>query len=197
MSPKIENIRKELLSDNWYLLHKYTFDLKSKNGGSVQQVREVYDRGNGATMLLYNRAKSTVVLTQQFRMPTYINGNASGMLLEACAGLLDADSPEQCVRREALEETGFQVNDVKKIFEAYMSPGGVTEIIHFFIAEYSDDDRLTPGGGIEDEEIDVVELPFSTAIAMIADGRIKDGKTIMLIQYLQIHQVMAARSGSS
>ena len=104
MSSKIENVKKELLSDNWYVLHKYTFDLKRKNGGSVQQMREVYDRGNGATILLYNRAKGTVVLTNQFRMPTYVNGNESGMLLEACAGLLDADSPEQCARREAVEK---------------------------------------------------------------------------------------------
>lgn len=191
MSSKIENIRKELLSDNWYVLNKYTFDLKRKNGGSIEQVREVYDRGNGATILLYNRAKGTVVLTNQFRMPTYVNGNVSGMLLEACAGLLDADSPEQCVRREAVEETGFQVAEVKKIFEAYMSPGGVTELIHFFIAEYQDNERHTAGGGIEDEDIEVVELPFSEALAMIANGRIKDGKTIMLLQYLQIHQVMA------
>lgn len=191
MSAKIENVKKELLSDNWYVLNKYTFDLKRKNGGSVQQVREVYDRGNGATILLYNRERGTVVLTNQFRMPTYVNGNPSGMLLEACAGLLDGDSPEWCARREAAEETGFQVASAKKIFEAYMSPGGVTELIHFFIAEYQDNERRTSGGGIEDEDIEVVELPFSEALAMIDDGRIKDGKTIMLLQYLQIHQIMA------
>lgn len=191
MSAKIENVKKELLSDNWYVLNKYTFDLKRKNGGSVQQVREVYDRGNGATILLYNRERGTVVLTNQFRMPTYVNGNQSGMLLEACAGLLDGDSPEWCARREAAEETGFQVASVKKVFEAYMSPGGVTELIHFFIAEYQDNERRTSGGGIEDEDIEVVELPFREALAMIDDGRIKDGKTIMLLQYLQIHQIMA------
>ncbi len=191
MSAKIENVKKELLSDNWYVLNKYTFDLKRKNGGSVQQVREVYDRGNGATILLYNRERGTVVLTNQFRMPTYVNGNQSGMLLEACAGLLDGDSPEWCARREAVEETGFQVASVKKVFEAYMSPGGVTELIHFFIAEYQDNERRTSGGGIEDEDIEVVELPFREALAMIDDGRIKDGKTIMLLQYLQIHQIMA------
>ncbi|GAA3579746.1 GDP-mannose pyrophosphatase NudK [Gibbsiella greigii] len=190
MSAKIENVKKELLSDNWYVLNKYTFDLKRKNGGSVQQVREVYDRGNGATILLYNRERGTVVLTNQFRMPTYVNGNPSGMLLEACAGLLDGDSPEWCARREAAEETGFQVASAKKIFEAYMSPGGVTELIHFFIAEYQDNERRTSGGGIEDEDIEVVELPFREALAMIDDGRIKDGKTIMLLQYLQIHQIM-------
>lgn len=191
MSSKIENIRQELLSDNWYTLNKYTYDLKREKGGSVEQVREVYDRGNGATILLYNRAKGTVVLINQFRMPTYLNGNTSGMLLEACAGLLDNDSPEQCVRREAMEETGFQLTEVKKVFEAYMSPGGVTELIHFFIAEYQDSERTSAGGGIEDEDIDVVELPFSDAIAMIADGRLKDGKTIMLLQHLQISQLMA------
>lgn len=191
MSSKIENIRQELLSDNWYTLNKYTYDLKREKGGSVEQVREVYDRGNGATILLYNRAKGTVVLINQFRMPTYLNGNTSGMLLEACAGLLDNDSPEQCVRREAMEETGFQLTEVKKVFEAYMSPGGVTELIHFFIAEYQDSERTSVGGGIEDEDIDVVELPFSDAIAMIADGRLKDGKTIMLLQHLQITQLMA------
>ncbi|MCR0996846.1 GDP-mannose pyrophosphatase nudK [Serratia rubidaea] len=190
MSAKIDNVKKELLSDNWYVLNKYTFDLKRKQGGSVQQVREVYDRGNGATILLYNREKGSVVLTNQFRMPTYVNGNESGMLLEACAGLLDGDEPELCARREAEEETGFQVDKVQKIFEAYMSPGGVTEIIHFFIAEYQDDQRRAVGGGIEDEDIEVVELPFSEAIAMIADGRIKDGKTIMLLQYLQLHNLM-------
>ncbi|WP_279029581.1 GDP-mannose pyrophosphatase NudK [Gibbsiella quercinecans] len=191
MSAKIENVKKELLSDNWYVLNKYTFDLKRKNGGSVQQVREVYDRGNGATILLYNRERGTVVLTNQFRMPTYVNGNQSGMLLEACAGLLDGDSPEWCARREAVEETGFQVASVKKVFEAYMSPGGVTELIHFFIAEYQDNERRTSGGGIEDEDIEVVELPFREALAMIDGGRIKDGKTIMLLQYLEIHQIMA------
>lgn len=190
MSSKIENVRKELLSDNGYVLNKYTFDLKRKNGGSIEQVREVYDRGNGATILLYNRVRGSVVLTNQFRMPTYVNGNTGGMLLEACAGLLDDDLPEQCVRREAVEETGFQVSAVKKIFEAYMSPGGVTELLHFFIAEYQDNERRTAGGGIEDEDIEVVELPFSEAIEMIADGRIKDGKTIMLLQYLQVHQLM-------
>ena len=191
MSAKIENVNKELLSDNWYVLNKYTFDLERKNGGFVRQMHEVYDRGNGATILLYNRDKGTVVLTNQFRMPTYVNGNQSGMLLEACAGLLDGDAPEQCARREAIEETGFQVGEVKKIFEAYMSPGGVTELIHFFIAEYDDSQRHTGGGGVEDEDIEVVELPFDQAVAMITDGRIKDGKTIMLLQYLQINRLLA------
>ncbi|MDN0115433.1 GDP-mannose pyrophosphatase NudK [Yersinia intermedia] len=187
MSVKIENIQSELLSKNWFQLHKYTFNLITDNGKSVQQVREVYDRGNGATILLYNRQKGTVVLIEQFRMPTYVNGNPGGMLLEACAGLLDSDSPEECIRREAMEETGYQVDKVQKLFEAYMSPGGVTEIVYFFAAEYHPDQKITDDVGVEDEVIDVVELPFSEAIAMIADGRIKDGKTIMLLQYAQIH----------
>ncbi|QGR67256.1 GDP-mannose pyrophosphatase NudK [Yersinia intermedia] len=187
MSVKIENIQSELLSKNWFQLHKYTFNLITDNGKSVQQVREVYDRGNGATILLYNRQKGTVVLIEQFRMPTYVNGNPGGMLLEACAGLLDNDSPEECIRREAMEETGYQVDKVQKLFEAYMSPGGVTEIVYFFAAEYHPDQKITDDVGVEDEVIDVVELPFSEAITMIADGRIKDGKTIMLLQYAQIH----------
>ena len=187
MSVKIENIQSELLYKNWFQLHKYTFNLITDNGKSVQQVREVYDRGNGATILLYNRQKGTVVLIEQFRMPTYVNGNPGGMLLEACAGLLDNDSPEECIRREAMEETGYQVDKVQKLFEAYMSPGGVTEIVYFFAAEYHSDQKITDDVGVEDEVIDVVELPFSEAIAMMADGRIKDGKTIMLLQYAQIH----------
>ena len=186
MSVKIENIQSELITKNWFKLHKYTFDLKTDHGVSVQQIREVYDRGNGATILLYNRENGTVVLTRQFRMPTYVNGNPDGMLLEACAGLLDNDSPEECIRREAMEETGYQVDNVQKLFEAYMSPGGVTEIIHFFAAEYQQDQKMTEDVGVEDEVIEVVELPFTEAVAMMADGRIKDGKTIMLLQYAQI-----------
>ncbi|WP_145482385.1 GDP-mannose pyrophosphatase NudK [Yersinia aldovae] len=187
MSVKIENVKEELLSENWFKLRKYTYDLKTESGTAVQQIREVYDRGNGATILLYNRQKGTVVLIDQFRMPTYVNGNPTGMLLEACAGLLDNDSPEECIRREAMEETGYQIDKVQKLFEAYMSPGGVTEIIYFLAAEYHSDQKVTDNVGVEDEVINVVELLFSEAIAMMADGRIKDGKTIMLLQYAQIH----------
>ncbi|AJI93618.1 GDP-mannose pyrophosphatase nudK [Yersinia ruckeri] len=186
MSVKVVNIQKQLLSDNWYVLNKYAYDLERNNGEWVHQEREVYDRGDGATILLYNRRKGTVILINQFRMPTYVNGNESGMLLETCAGLLDADSPEECIRREAVEETGYQVGDVEKLFAAYMSPGGVTELVHFFAAEYQPEQRINAGGGIDDEDIDVIELPFSEAITMITDGRIKDGKTIMLLQYAQI-----------
>lgn len=192
MSSKITLVNNELLSHRWAELRRYEFDLHKSDGTVVRQMREVYDRGNGATVLLYNRAKGTVVLANQFRMPTYVNGNASGMLLETCAGLLDDDSPEECIRREAMEETGYQIGRVEKVFEAYMSPGGVTELVHFFCAEYQDDRRLNRGGGVEDEVIEVLEIPFDDALAMIADGRIKDGKTIMLLQYAQIQRLLSA-----
>ncbi|MBU9811232.1 GDP-mannose pyrophosphatase NudK [Rahnella sp. C60] len=190
-SSRIENVRNQLLSDNWYVLRKYTYDLIKRNGERQPQSREVYDRGNGATILLYNRPKKTVLLIRQFRMPTYVNGNPTGMLLETCAGLLDNDSPEDCIRKEAIEETGFAVGKVDKLFEAYMSPGSVTEIVHFFAAEYDESQRQNAGGGVEDEDIDVLEVPFTEALAMIKDGRIKDGKTIMLLQYAQIQGWLA------
>lgn len=190
-SSRIENVRNQLLSDNWYVLRKYTYDLIRRNGERQPQSREVYDRGNGATILLYNRPKKTVLLIKQFRMPTYVNGNPTGMLLETCAGLLDNDSPEDCIRKEAIEETGFAVGKVDKLFEAYMSPGSVTEIVHFFAAEYDESQRQNAGGGVEDEDIDVLEVPFSDALAMIKDGRIKDGKTIMLLQHAQIQGWLA------
>ena len=190
-SSKIENVQSELLSDNWYVLRKFSYDLIKRNGERQPQTREVYDRGNGATILLYSKIKKTVLLIKQFRMPTYVNGNSTGMLLETCAGLLDNDSPEDCIRKEAIEETGFAVGKVDKLFEAYMSPGSVTEIVHFFAAEYDESQRQNAGGGVEDEDIDVLEVPFSQALDMIKDGRIKDGKTIMLLQYAQIQGWMA------
>lgn len=190
-SSKIENVQTELLSDNWYVLRKFTYDLIKRNGERQPQSREVYDRGNGATILLYNRPKKTVLLINQFRMPTYVNGNPTGMLLETCAGLLDDDSPEDCIRKEAIEETGFAVGHVEKLFECYMSPGSVTEIVHFFAAEYDESQRANAGGGVEDEDIDVLEVPFTQALAMIKDGRIKDGKTIMLLQYAQLQGWLA------
>lgn len=186
MSSPITLIEKRRLSDDWGILDKYTFDLKRKNGGTVRQVREIYNRGDGAALLLYNPEKGTVVLTRQFRMPSYVNGNESGLLLEVCAGLLDQQSPEACIRNETIEETGYAIGDVEKLFEAYMSPGGVTERLHFFAARYDAAQRAAKGGGVEDEDIEVVELPFDDALTMIADGRIKDGKTIMLLQYAQI-----------
>ena len=183
---KIEMISNKVLSDHWAVLRQYTYDLTRHNGGTVRQMREVYDRGNGATLLLYSVEKKTVVLIRQFRIPTYLNGNRDGLLIETIAGLLDNDAPEDCVRREAMEETGFEVGQVTKVFEAYMSPGGVTEIIHFFAAPYTNSQKVAAGGGIEDEDIEILELPFQQALEMIKSGEIKDGKTIMLLQYAQI-----------
>jgi GDP-mannose pyrophosphatase NudK len=191
MNPKIKNISTEILSNNWYTLRKVTFDFLQKNGTWQTQSREAYDRGNGAVILLYNNESKTVILTRQFRMPTYLNGNPDGMLIEACAGLLDADNPEDCIRKETQEETGYQINDVEKVFEVYMSPGSVTEILYFFVAKYSKDQKLNDGGGVEDEEeIDVLELDFKKALDMIKTGEIKDAKTIMLLQYVQIHELI-------
>ena len=185
---RIKNLRRELLSDNWYRLEKATFDYQLNDGSWQTQSREAYDRGNGAVILLYNKLKKTVILTRQFRLPTYINGNDSGMLIEACAGLLDDHQPEECIRKETEEETGYRLTSVEKIFEAYMSPGSVTEILHFFIAEYSDNMKVSSGGGLreEQEHIEVLELPFDQALNMIAKGEIKDGKTIMLLQHLKL-----------
>lgn len=181
-----------ILSDNWYTLKKITYEIKGSDGVVVKQEREAYDRGNGATILLYNQEQQTVVLTRQFRMPTYINGNASGMLIECCAGLLDADNPEDCIRRETMEETGYAVTDVRKVFEAYMSPGSVTEILHFFVAAYSAAQKVQEGGGLaeEQENIQVLELPFMQAMEMIRSGDIKDAKTIMLLQYAALHRIL-------
>ncbi len=188
MSTRVNIKKTEILSNNWYTLKKVTFDYQHKNGKWIEQNREAYDRGNGATILLFNQTSKTVILTKQFRLPTYINGNPSGLLIEACAGLLDLDNPEDCIRRETEEETGFKIRDVKKIYEAYMSPGSVTEILYFFIAEYSKDMRTSAGGGVDEhEDIEVMELFFSQALEMVVCGEIKDGKTIMLLQYLQIH----------
>lgn len=188
--PNIRNLREELLSDNWYILKKYTFEFQRSDGVWQTQSREAYDRGNGAAILLYNKAKGTVVLTRQFRLPVYINGH-DGLLIEAAAGLLDDASPEARIIAEAEEETGFHVIAVEKVFEAYMSPGSVTEKLYFFIAEYADEDRSGTGGGLADEgeDIQVLEWPFEKALAAIRSGEIQDAKTIMLIQHLALQAV--------
>lgn len=181
-----------MLSDNWYTLNKYVYDYQKEDGSWETQEREAYDRGNGAAILLYNQRKGTVVLTRQFRMPTYINGNSNGMMIEVCAGLLDGDNPEDCIKKEVEEETGYQVDNVEKVFESYMSPGSVTEILHFFIGAYEEKMKVGVGGGAEDEteNIEVLEYPFETAMAMIASGEIKDAKTILLLQYAAIHKLL-------
>lgn len=192
MNPKIKNVEKILLSDNWYTLNKIVFDYQNRDGSWSSQARESYDRGNGATVLLYNREKQTVILIRQFRMPTYLNGNSDGLLIETCAGLLDGDDPETCVLKEAEEESGIRPKTARKVFESYMSPGAVTEIIHFYVAEYTDEDRVGPGGGLdhEQEDIEVLEVPFAEALAMISDGTIRDAKTIMLLQYAKLQGLL-------
>jgi GDP-mannose pyrophosphatase NudK len=188
MGNSIKILSREILSANWYKLYKYTFETEAKNGKKLVQHREAYDRGNGAVILLYNSSKRSVILTRQFRLPTYINGNKDGMMIEACAGLLDADNPEDCIRRETEEETGYRIHHIQKIFESYMSPGSVTEILYFFIAEYSPLQKVTEGGGVDEHEnIEVLEIGFDQAMNMISTGEIKDGKTIMLLQHAALN----------
>jgi nudix-type nucleoside diphosphatase (YffH/AdpP family) len=181
----------KVLSDDWYTLKKFTFDLRRQNGEWQRQNREVYDRGNGATILLYNRAKQTVVLTRQFRFPVFINGHEDN-LIEAAAGLLDNMDPERRIKAEAEEETGYRVENVQKIFEAYMSPGSVTEKLYFYIAEYHADDKVSQGGGLEDEgeDIEVLELTIDEALSAIESGVIVDAKTIMLLYHVALKGIL-------
>jgi nudix-type nucleoside diphosphatase (YffH/AdpP family) len=193
---RIRLISEQVLSDDWYLLRKLTFDYRRHDGSWQRQSREVYDRGNGAVILLYNIARRTVLLTRQFRMPAYVNGCRDGLLIEACAGLLDGDDPAACIRREAEEETGFRVRAPRQVFEAYMSPGSVTERLHFFVAEYEDRDRVSAGGGDvnEGEEIETLEMGLDEAMRLVDSGGIQDGKTIMLLQYA--HRIGLQNLGS-
>lgn len=190
---KVRNINKELLSDNWYKLEKITFDYQKSDGSWEAQSREAYDRGNGAAILLYNKNKGTIILTRQFRMPTYVNGNESGMMIEVCAGLLDGDHPEDCIKKETEEETGYKLDKVQKVFESYMSPGSVTEVLHFFIGSYEEKMKVSDGGGAESEteNIEVLELPFQKALNMMDSGQIKDAKTIILLQYAKINELLS------
>src|SRR6202161_146132 len=183
---RVKDVR--LLSDNHYTLKTTTFEWRRANGEWQTQHRETYDRGNGATLLPYNLAQGTVVLVRQFRYPAYVNGY-DDLLIEAAAGLLDNETPEMRIRAEAEEETGYRLGEIRKIFEAFMSPGAVTEKLHFFVAEYEPAMRVGSGGGIasEGEEIEVLELPIDQALAMIGDGRIVDAKTILLLQYAALH----------
>jgi nudix-type nucleoside diphosphatase (YffH/AdpP family) len=188
MEQRVRIKDEKLLSDNWYILKRLTFDLRRRDGSWQEQTREVYDRGNGAVILLYNRSARTVLLTRQFRIPAHVNGH-SGFLIEAAAGLLDNASPEQRIREEVQEETGYHIGDVKKVFDLFMSPGSVTERLHFFVGEYTPDQRRSAGGGLADEgeDIEVLELGYEAALAMVASGEIMDGKTVLLLQYLQLH----------
>jgi GDP-mannose pyrophosphatase NudK len=190
---KIKILKEELLSDNWYVLKKYTYETLKKDGHWQKQTREVYDRGNGAVILLYNKEFKTVILTKQFRLPSYVNGNKNGVLIEACAGLLDEDNPEEAIKRETEEETGYRIREVRKILEAYMSPGSVSEILYFFIAEYDQSMKVNEGGGVEheQEEIEVLEIGYDQAMTMIGTGEIKDAKTIMLLQFIKINRILS------
>lgn len=179
-----------VLSDDWYVLKKTTFEFLRRDGTWQRQTRETYDRGNGATLLLFNRARKTVVLTRQFRLPAFVNGH-DGMMLEAAGGLLDKALPEERIRAEVEEETGYRVQAVQKVFEAYMSPGSVTEKLHFFIAEYDAATRVGDGGGLEaeGEDIEVIELALEEALAAMRCGEIIDAKTIMLLQFLALREL--------
>jgi nudix-type nucleoside diphosphatase (YffH/AdpP family) len=188
-------IREEqLLADDWHVLKKTTFDYRRRDGRWQTLTRETYDRGNGATALLYNAQRRTVLLTRQFRFPAYANGH-DGFLIEAAAGLLDKASPEQRIRAELEEETGRRVGELRKVFDVFMSPGSVTERLHFFIGEYDEQSQVGEGGGLEaeGEDIEVLELDADEALAMVERGEIMDGKTVMLLQYLHLH-VLAPRS---
>ena len=178
----------EVLSDNWYVLKKTTFDFLRSDGTWQRQSRETYDRGNGAVVLPYQLTRRTVILTRQFRYPAFVNGH-DDLMIEAPAGLLDKDSPEESIRKEAMEETGYVLHHLRKVFEAYMSPGSVTEKLHFFVAEYEAGSNRETGGGVvsEGEDISTIELDLDDALRKIGTGEIRDGKTIMLLQYATLH----------
>ncbi|WP_299246858.1 NUDIX domain-containing protein [uncultured Aquimarina sp.] len=195
MKKRIENLQSNVLSDKTFLLKEYTFEYThTAVHASEKHLREVYDHGDGASVLLYSPIKKTVVLTQQFRLPTFLNGNTSGMSIEVCAGSLDGDTPEVCVKKEALEETGYEINSVEKAFSVYASPATMTEIAHLFIAEYTDEMKVQKGGGLDHEEeyIDVLEIDFERAYDMIQTAEIRDARTVMLLQFLKIKDIMVS-----
>ncbi len=191
-NPDVEVRQVEVTSEGWHVLRRTTFSYRQRDGRQVTQQRETYDRGNGATVLVYDPVRRTVLLTRQFRFPAYVNDHPDGMLIETAAGLLDGDTPELAIRREASEELGVTIGEMQHVFDLYMSPGSVTERIHFFAAPYSSADQTGPGGGLEEEgeDIEVLEIPFDEALAMITDGRIVDGKTVILIQWAAITHLL-------
>lgn len=191
-NPEIKVTETKLLSDNWYILNKVTFSYQKESEKVQTHVREVYDRGNGAGILLYNSTKKTVILTRQFRLPTFLNGNKTGMMIEVCAGLLDEDNPEECIIRETEEETGYRIKKVEKVTQTYMSPGAVTEILYLFTGEYDESMKVSEGGGLasEQENIEVLEYTFDEAYTMIESGEIVDAKTIILLQHAKIKELI-------
>ncbi len=192
MIDRVKIIHTDTLSDDNYTLKKITYEYFKQDGSRHEKSDEVYDKGDAAAVLLYNKEQKTVILTKQFRLPVFVKENNSGMLIEACAGMLDNDTPENCARREAEEETGYKIRDVEKIFEAYISPGSVTELLYFFIAGYNKSMKVNEGGGAkgEEENIEVIEMNISQAIEMINRGEIKDAKTIVLLQYIQLKNLL-------
>lgn len=192
---RVRIVETTVLSNDWYVLKKITFDFLRRDGRWQRQSRETYDRGNGATILLHNPATGNIVLTRQFRMPAFVSGH-DGMLIEAAAGLLDSATPEERIRAEAEEETGYRVHNIRKVFEAFMSPGSVTEKLHFYVGEYDASMRVSEGGGLEHEgeDVEVLEMPLRTALEHVERGRIVDGKTIMLLQHLALEQLKQGRT---
>lgn len=190
-NPDVRITRVEVTSDGWHVLRRTTFTYRRRDGRQVIEERETYDRGNGATILVYDPFRRTVLLTRQFRFPAYVNGHHDGMLIETAAGLLDDDAPEVAIRREASEELGVTLGELQHVFDLYMSPGSVTESVHFYAAPYSPSDRGTAGGGLQEEgeDIEVLEIPFDEALAMTSDGRIVDGKTVILLQWAAMTQL--------
>ncbi len=189
MNPKVKNVSRTILSDDWYLLEKVNFDFQLNNGQWINQNRECYDKGNGAAILLYNPVTSHILLTKQFRMPTYINGNPDGFMIEVPAGLLDGEDPSSCIKKETLEETGYKIEEVEELFELYTSPGAINEKITYFKATYSGDMKTEVGGGLtqEAEDIEVLEIPLSSAMELLKNGKIKDAKTVILLQYAALN----------
>jgi nudix-type nucleoside diphosphatase (YffH/AdpP family) len=194
IADRIRNLKIETLSDNWYTLRKATFDFQRRDGSWQTQRREAYDRGNGAAILLYSRAQGTILLTRQFRYPAWSNGLTEGMLIEVCAGLLDEDDPETAIRREAEEETGYRLETVRHVFDAYMSPGSVTERLSFFAGEYDSSQKVNDGGGEHGstEDIELLEITLDAAMQMITTGEICDAKTIMLLQWAKLGKILEA-----
>ncbi len=182
---RVRNIEKVELSDNWYTLNNYNFEYQREDGTWETQHRESYDCGDGAAILLYNREMKTVILTRQFRIPTYVNGNDDGMMVEVCAGLLDGLSPEECIKKEALEETGYKINEVQQVMVTFMCPGSVTQKLYLFVAAYDNQMKVERGGGAldETENIEVLEYKFTEALEMISKGDIKDAKSVLLLQH--------------
>jgi nudix-type nucleoside diphosphatase (YffH/AdpP family) len=183
----------ELVSHGWHVLRRTTFDYRRYDGEWVTQQRETYDRGNGATILLYDTERSVVMLSRQFRYPAYVNGHLDGMLIETAAGLLEDEDPETAIRRETYEELGVHLGPIRHVFDVFMSPGSVTEQVHFYAAPYSRVQIDGAGGGVdaEGEDIEAVEVPFDEVLDMIADGRIVDAKTIMLIQWAALNEIIS------